>query len=80
MMRHLCGVIIWESHIHVEVDYHFVREQVARRQLDVRFISTNDQVADGFTKALSFDKLKKFQIYLNHGRLQSTGGVRDKVS
>jgi hypothetical protein len=38
-MRHLCGVIIWESHIHVEVDYHFVREQVARRQLDIRFIS-----------------------------------------
>jgi hypothetical protein len=38
---------------HIEVDYHFVRERVARKQLDVQFISTNDQLADGFTKVLS---------------------------
>jgi hypothetical protein len=38
---------------HVEVDYHFVRDRVAKKLLDVRFISTEDQVADGFTKALS---------------------------
>jgi hypothetical protein len=38
---------------HVEVDYHFVRERVAKGLLDIRFISTNDQVADGFTKAVS---------------------------
>jgi hypothetical protein len=25
---------------HIEVDYHFVRERVARKQLDIRFIST----------------------------------------
>jgi hypothetical protein len=38
---------------HIEVDYHFVREQVMQKQLEVRFISTRDQIADGFTKALS---------------------------
>jgi hypothetical protein len=65
---------------HVEVDYYFVRGQVARRQLDIRFISTNDQVANGFTKALSFDKLKKFQIDLILGMLQSNVRDRDKVS
>jgi hypothetical protein len=27
---------------HIEVDYHFVRERVARKQLDIRFISTHD--------------------------------------
>lgn len=37
---------------HVEVDYHFVRERVASRQLDVRFISSKDQVADIMTKPL----------------------------
>jgi hypothetical protein len=37
---------------HIEVDYHFVRDQVMRSLLDVRFISTNDQIVDGFTKAL----------------------------
>jgi hypothetical protein len=40
----------WQNHI--EVDYHFVGDQVAKHLLDVLFISTHDQVADGFTKAL----------------------------
>lgn len=31
---------------HVEVDYHFVRERVSSRQLDVRIISTKDQVVE----------------------------------
>lgn len=37
---------------YIEIDYHFVRERVARKLLDVAFISTRDQVADGFTKPL----------------------------
>jgi histone deacetylase 1/2 len=37
---------------HVEVDYHFVRERVASGQLDVRIISSQDQLADIMTKAL----------------------------
>jgi hypothetical protein len=37
---------------HVEVDYHFVRECVASGQLDVRIISSKDQLADIMTKAL----------------------------
>jgi histone deacetylase 1/2 len=38
---------------HIEVDYHFVRERVANKLLQIEYISTGDQVADGFTKALS---------------------------
>jgi hypothetical protein len=37
---------------HVEVDYHFVRERVATGQLEVRIISTKDQLADVLTKPL----------------------------
>ena len=37
---------------HIEVDYHFVREKVVRGDIFVQFISTNDQIADIFTKAL----------------------------
>lgn len=36
---------------HIEVDFHFVRERVSQKLLDIRYISTDDQVADGFTKA-----------------------------
>jgi histone deacetylase 1/2 len=36
---------------HIEIDFHFVRERVAAKRLEIRFISTKDQVVDGFTKA-----------------------------
>jgi histone deacetylase 1/2 len=50
---------------HIEIDFHFVRERVARRQLRIQFISTNDQVADGFTKALATRKFEEFKDNLN---------------
>jgi hypothetical protein len=63
---------------HIEVDYHFVRERVARKQLDIRFISTRDQIGDDFTKILSQQKLLDFQHNLNLGRLRSREDVRDR--
>jgi hypothetical protein len=63
---------------HIEVDYYFVWERVARKQLDVQFISTNDQLADGFTKVLSHQKLVNFQHNLNLGRLRLMEDVRNK--
>jgi hypothetical protein len=50
---------------HVEVDFHFVRERVANKLLDVRLISTQDQVSNGFTKPLTTKKLKLFRDNLN---------------
>ncbi|KAK1415763.1 hypothetical protein QVD17_31549 [Tagetes erecta] len=51
---------------HVEVDFHFVREKVAKKELSVKFISTKDQIADVFTKPLSsqrfLDLRSKLQI------------------
>jgi hypothetical protein len=42
---------------HVEVDYHFVHERVANKLLDIQFISTKDQIANGFMKPLVTWKL-----------------------
>jgi hypothetical protein len=50
---------------HVEVDFHFVRERVANKLLDVTLISTDDQVADGFTKPLMAKKLDSCRTNLN---------------
>ena len=50
---------------HIEIDYHFVREQVASKCLDVRFSSTSDQVANGFTKALLVRQMVLFRTNLN---------------
>jgi histone deacetylase 1/2 len=50
---------------HIEIDFHFVRERVAKKQLEVRFIASNDQVVDGFTKVLPTHKLEVFKNNLN---------------
>jgi hypothetical protein len=63
---------------HIEVDYHFVRERVARKQFNIRFISTQDRIADGFTKTMSQQKFLDFQHNLNLGRLRLREDVRDR--
>uniref|UniRef100_A0A8I7B203 Uncharacterized protein n=1 Tax=Hordeum vulgare subsp. vulgare TaxID=112509 RepID=A0A8I7B203_HORVV len=50
---------------HIEIDYHFVRERVASKELEIRFIPSKDQVADGFTKALSTSPIEEFKHNLN---------------
>jgi hypothetical protein len=52
------------------VDYHFVRERVATRQLDVRIVSTKDQVADVMTKALPASSFSLFRTNLNVASLR----------
>jgi hypothetical protein len=50
---------------HIDVDYHFVRERVAEKLLDVRFISDKDKVTDGFTKVLPVKNMNEFKHNLN---------------
>jgi hypothetical protein len=42
-----------------------VRERVAQKLLEVRPISTKDQLADGFTKPLTTRLLQQFKFNLN---------------
>jgi histone deacetylase 1/2 len=53
---------------HIEVD-HFVRERVTQKLLDIRFISSGDQVADGFIKSLSTRQLETFRRNHNLDKL-----------
>jgi hypothetical protein len=46
---------------HIEVHYHFIREKVLVKEIDLIHVNTEDQVVDIFTKALGTDKLKKFR-------------------
>ena len=49
---------------HLEVDYHYVRDKVTCKELEVNYICTTDQVADVFTKGLSSTRfmLLKFKL------------------
>lgn len=46
---------------HVELDLHFVRDKVLAKQLDVRYIPTNQQLAYGLTKSLTKFKFCELQ-------------------
>ncbi|KAL9251846.1 Retrovirus-related Pol polyprotein from transposon RE1-like protein [Drosera capensis] len=50
---------------HIEVDFHFVRERVARKALEMKFIPSGDQLADVFTKAATTSQLAVFRRNLN---------------
>lgn len=50
---------------HIEINYHFVRERVANKELDIRFVHSKDQVADGFTKALATKQFEEFKRNVN---------------
>jgi hypothetical protein len=54
-------------------------ERVAQKQLDIRFISTDDQVADDFMKTLLLQKLIKFQHNLNLEKLRLRRNVRSNT-
>jgi hypothetical protein len=46
---------------HIEVHYHFIREKVLAKEIDLIDVSTKDQVVDIFTKALGTDKLRSLK-------------------
>ena len=45
---------------HIDIKYHHLRDLMSRGIIDIRFISTNDNIADGFTKPLGPTKFKEF--------------------
>jgi len=49
---------------HVEVDYHFVRDRVAKKEIQIRFICSRDQLADIFTKPLPTSSFTTFHFKL----------------
>jgi hypothetical protein len=49
---------------HIEVDFHFIRERVLRKDLQVKFVSTLDQLADIFTKGLPSHRFQALQSKL----------------
>jgi hypothetical protein len=54
---------------HINVKFHFIREQVKEKKIELIYVSSDEQVADIFTKPLPTVKFKKFKNLL---------GMKDK--
>jgi hypothetical protein len=50
---------------HIDIHSHWLRQEVNRQNLKIKWISTNDMKADGFTKALLKQKHEQFVRQLN---------------
>ena len=61
----------------IEIDFHFVRDMVAAKQLNVHFISSTDQLADVLTKPISSSRFALLRAKLN--ALSVPLGLREHV-
>lgn len=43
---------------HIEIKYHFIRDQVEKRAMELKYCQTGDMIADMFTKGLKQDKFE----------------------
>ena len=43
---------------HIEVDFHFIREKVINKDVEIHYISTLNQVADIFNKGLASSRFQ----------------------
>jgi histone deacetylase 1/2 len=59
---------------HIEIDFHFMREWVAQKLLEIRFISSKDQLADIFTKPLPPPLFASCRRNLNLFKVETEGG------
>ncbi|KAH9657500.1 retrovirus-related pol polyprotein from transposon RE2 [Citrus sinensis] len=50
---------------HIELDLHFVREHIVKKEFAVEHVSSSDQLADVLTKPLSFDHFAYMRAKLN---------------
>jgi hypothetical protein len=63
---------------HIELDFHFVRENVADGAILVRFICSQDQLADALTKPLSVTRFNMLRTKLTV--TGSTLRLRERVN
>ena len=46
---------------HIEIDIHFVRDKIEKKEIKITFVSSNDQTTDVLTKPLTYSKFSFFR-------------------
>jgi hypothetical protein len=64
---------------HIDVKFHYVRQEIQRKEIALEYCPTTDNIADMLTKPLSQVKLSHFRkTALGDGRAAERGGVLEK--
>ncbi|KAK3042430.1 hypothetical protein RJ639_000154 [Escallonia herrerae] len=56
--------VFHERSKHIDTKYHFIRECVSKKEVELEYVQSQDQVADIFTKPLKIDVFHKLQMSL----------------
>ncbi|GMI70037.1 cysteine-rich RLK (RECEPTOR-like protein kinase) 8 [Hibiscus trionum] len=46
---------------HIDTRYHFIRDHIAKKEVELKFVKTQDQVADIFAKPLKFEDFRRMR-------------------
>lgn len=49
---------------HIDTRYHYIRESVEKKEVELVYVSTKDQIADIFTKALKFEDFARLRAWI----------------
>ena len=49
---------------HIDIKYHFIRDEISEKRVNVKYIPTENNIADVFTKPVSKMRNQKFKMYL----------------
>ncbi|KAH9735937.1 hypothetical protein KPL71_017913 [Citrus sinensis] len=60
---------------HIDTRYHFIRECIARKEVQVKYVKSQDQAADIFTKPLKQEDFARFRSLLGITGSSLRGGV-----
>ncbi|KAH9669846.1 hypothetical protein KPL70_021959 [Citrus sinensis] len=60
---------------HIDTRYHFIRECIARKEVQIKYVKSQDQAADIFTKPLNQEDFVRFRSLLGVTGSSLRGGV-----
>ena len=62
---------------HIDTRHHFIRDEIKNKTIVIKFVKSEDNIADCMTKNLSEGPFVKFKINLLNGRVEFKGPLRE---